>query len=265
MARSSLAAAIACCTLLAFSGTAHAAAHSVFSDEATFIAAAAAAPTVALTLEDFNTTPVTGAPLLPGDVGLPIVTPTGVAIDILGAGGALNPSIQVQAGSLSTTTAILWTNPSTGPGTFSQVTFDFSTAFPGGINAFGIQVWNAPGTLGMGDAILTLTTADGVIITQTFPPFPAGGSDPSMGFLGVIDKTASFVMVTIEGAFGTTVPDSLVLDDLRFGAVSTGPGPGPVIPEPTSMALFGLTALGLAFGARRRKQKAQLVEDTTKA
>ncbi len=272
------------CTVLATSGSAYAAPMS-YTSAAAFAADAAGG---SLLTEDFETTPDSGT-LTPDSGSLPIITSSkGIAISLTvpdppgfpGTFGFLHePSIAIEAGS-SMSKGLNWTNPvaSFFPGAFpappeilsTTVTFDFtSTAFPGGINAFGISLFNPFVSTAL-DTFLELTTAGGAMITVGLGPFTPA-TPAAAAFFGVIDDMATFTSVSLTSVFGmptAAVPESIDFDDLVFGSVPPpgGGGPGtPVVPEPTSMALFGLTALGLAFGARRRKRKTQLVENTSAA
>jgi hypothetical protein len=76
------------------------------------------------------------------------------------------------------------------------------------------------------------------------------GATPS--FSGPVNVTGGLVGTDSE-IFTTTAGD-LVFSD--FSGIATFTGDFPAVPEPTSMAIFGLGALGMAAYRARRKSKA---------
>jgi len=75
-------------------------------------------------------------------------------------------------------------------------------------------------------------------------------------FTFTIEKIGAGPTLTNVGALELVLfSESLVSLDLTIGAVSkTGPGIPPVVPEPGTLALLGLGALGAAVGSRRRNR-----------
>lgn len=108
---------------------------------------------------------------------------------------------------------------------------NFMLTMPANVNAFGIFYLAATGD----DMVIAASGDDDTFTTNL-----------NGGFLGVIDPDATFSLVDLEFEGDS----NLEFDGIHFGVQSTG---GPV-PEPTSMALFGLTALGMVIGARRRRK-----------
>ncbi len=228
------------------------------------MAGAALFPSISLTLETFDTTADSGVVDHTID---PISTASGV--DIFVAAPVSGPAATIDLFTAGVTTvfngstkAVQWRGPSQG-----AVTFDFMSTVVSPVNAFGIQIWdigNDPGAglFGPAPTTLTLVTSNGAIISHTFPAIGPGTGVGFMSYVGIIDRTMSFVSATISSDNFT---DELQFDDLRFGAVPSTPPPGGMVPEPTSLALFGLTALGMALGARRKKRKTELVENTSAA
>ena len=100
--------------------------------------------------------------------------------------------------------------------------------------AFGIDI----STFDSFDGAYTATTDTGEVIGSFFDPFPSFGVGQFVGF----STTIPFLSVTIA-AVGT---EPYTLDTLRHVSAP--------VPEPTSMALFGLGVAGLNFVGGRYKK-----------
>ena len=113
---------------------------------------------------------------------------------------------------------------------FPQDTMTFTFSSP--LSAFGIDI----NTFATDNGAYTATTNNGDVISSFFDPFPGFGTGQFIGFL----STVPFTSVTITASD----PDnglSFTLDTLR----------AQVAPEPGTLAVFGLMAMG-AFGVRHR-------------
>jgi hypothetical protein len=62
---------------------------------------------------------------------------------------------------------------------------------------------------------------------------------------------AGTITASVGFVFTTTVGD-LIVSNFSGAATFNGEFPSSPVPEPTSMAIFGLGALGMAFRARRK-------------
>lgn len=116
-----------------------------------------------------------------------------------------------------------------------------SFAFASPINFFGIDVID----LGTGGATdLTLTTDTGSqLLLDDFTGVPG-----NVQFVGVIDTESAFSNVTINN---TTAGDVVFFDRLQFGTTDAAATP---VPEPASLAIWGVLGLGAAGARLRRRQ-----------
>ncbi|MBK17493.1 MAG: hypothetical protein CMM52_01460 [Rhodospirillaceae bacterium] len=89
------------------------------------------------------------------------------------------------------------------------------------------------------DSLSITTNAGDVLSGLGTPNFGTGAS-----FFGIINDTATFTEVTVT--YGRD-DDSVGIDEIRFGELAS------TIPEPGTIAIFGLSLLGLA-GIRRHRR-----------
>jgi PEP-CTERM motif len=104
------------------------------------------------------------------------------------------------------------------------------------VNAFAITFKDIDMSFG-GDFTVSINGGP----TQTL--LTSGAGNDLNVFFGVIDLTTPFSTTT----FNRTVGDGYSFDLVNFGSQAAS-----TVPEPTSMAIFSLGALGLSFGYRRR-------------
>lgn len=110
----------------------------------------------------------------------------------------------------------------------TSITFAF--AMP--IHAFGIDVFDLAT---VGTTTFTVALSNGGSMNYIFPDTPSG----NQRFFGAIDTMAAFTSVTLTNS---DQGDFVELDNVKYGK----------IPEPGTLALFGLGLIGLGI-ARRRK------------
>ena len=84
--------------------------------------------------------------------------------------------------------------------------------------------------------------------TPNIRAFAAVGPVPSLS--GNVTVTGALGLDTV--VFTTDAGDLVVTSFDNIGAMYTGEFPSSAVPEPTSMAIFGLGSLGMAYRARRK-------------
>lgn len=194
-----------------------------YTDEAAFVLAATNAG-IALSVESFES----GAT----DLGLTVTFPggsyvcTGTTVGGCGIRTVANGTFSTDG-----TSSLDWFPGSSGTG---NVTFNLATP----TNAFGIDVIDG---FEISPFDLTLAASGGI---HTYD-FASDQGDLNVKFIGVIDTMQTFSTAEIDGV---TSGDYLLFDRLQTGAATH-------VPEPGTLAIFGLGLAGLGF-ARRRKATA---------
>ena len=118
---------------------------------------------------------------------------------------------------------------------------DFVIDFSSAISAFGFYGTDI-GEFG-GDLILTLTNGT----TQTLTLDTSGSTEANLLFYGFIDTTNAYTRIAFNNTSGS---DAFGFDDLTIGDRSQV-----VIPEPSSLALYGIGLLAAGGATRLRKRR----------
>lgn len=160
---------------------------------------------------------------------------SGVSLTASGVAGG-QPSVQ------TSNSAITGFNTTSGGSRFVQnssnndLTFNFST----GISAFGAYVTG----LGTATGTVSLTFNDGSSQAINLSTV-IGQSGGGVGFIGFTLSGATLLTsVTLDG---TTGSDVWGVDDVQFGSAA--------VPEPASLAMWGLGVIGVVFARRRRNRR----------
>lgn len=125
---------------------------------------------------------------------------------------------------------------------------NYAAGFDTGFSLYYSAIFN-PGSLGI---YSDLNGTGTLLASLSLPTTPMGPGDPTGLFSPFVPVGVSFVGVARSVVFGGA-QNQIAFDDVTFGSST----PGGVVPEPTSMAIFGLGALGMAYRARpRAKAKA---------
>ena len=128
-----------------------------------------------------------------------------------------------------------------------ETTLSFGVEFSAPVAAFGFYGVDI-GDFG-GQVILTLTLDDVVVGAPINIGNTIGAPNGAVLYFGLIE-TLTFDAIT----FGNTEPrdDVFAFDDMTVGSLEQVEPPNP-IPEPASLALFGLGLGGVGFMRRRKK------------
>lgn len=168
-------------------------------------------------------------------------------IDFPGSGGAITATLAGD-GDIENTSGSGRFNTTASGGKWWEVANSFSITFSSAVSAFGFY-----GTdIGDFNGQITLALTDvNDVVTQLTVPNTKNGPNASLLFYGFIDAANSYKSIQ----FGNTASgtDFFGFDDMVIGdREQVVPNPDPVgIPEPATLALVGLSLLGLASTRRQ--------------
>ena len=131
-------------------------------------------------------------------------------------------------------------------------TLSFGVEFTAPVAAFGFYGVDI-GDFG-GQVILTLTL-DGDVVETINIGNTIGAPDGGVLYFGLIETTLTFDAITFDNTTSGNEPDEkdfFAFDDMTVGSLEQVEPPNP-IPEPASLALFGLGLGGVGFMRRRKK------------
>ena len=135
---------------------------------------------------------------------------------------------------------------------FWETTESFGVEFSAPVAAFGFYGVDI-GDFG-GQVILTLTL-DGDVVETINIGNTIGAPDGGVLYFGLIETTLTFDAITFDNTTSGNEPDEkdfFAFDDMTVGSLEQVEPPNP-IPEPASLALFGLGLGGVGFMRRRKK------------
>jgi hypothetical protein len=182
---------------------------------------ASASITVYTTSASFNAAagPLPAQNFNAGPVGPAPITVGGITISNTGSS-----IVSVSPAFYASGNSVQWTFSGTG-----AMTFTFSSP----ITAFGADFFDV-GTVGATTLSVALNNGDNAALFTSFTG--SGGNQQFRGFI----STSPFTSITFTNTSGG---DFVEIDNVLFGNA---------IPEPATMAVFGLMAAGGVFGVRRR-------------
>lgn len=140
----------------------------------------------------------------------------------------------------------------TGPGGDAYTGLDSDTGHmtytfnDGPVSAVGGFINYVPDA-GYSSAIIEVLAVDGMTVLESYvlntdAPISTPGGSNAGSFRGISRAVADIGAFRVRNAY-------IVLDDLRFGSSGVQP-----VPEPASLAIFGVGALGLFIARRRGRQ-----------
>lgn len=128
---------------------------------------------------------------------------------------------------------------------FMDVAAGFTTGFSTYYSAIGFA-----GSLTIYDG---LTGTGNILATLILPVTPSNGApDPNGAFSPLVPIFVAFSGTAKSVVFGG-VENQIGFDNVTFGSIN----PGPAVPEPSTLTLLSLGAVGIAISARRRRRSQQ--------